>query len=162
LSVWVQPAEPANLDFLCNCVLIAQGHDLDTIELNYRNLHYREPMLLARNTRRRFADVSQRSGKVFHQAWVASGMAIGDLDNDGRLDVVVTTNDGPVHILHNETPSRNHWIRRRSLGSDLNVRGLALNDTFSSVLVRLSLPVGCSFVIKYTGYGLKRRLASCR
>jgi len=83
-------------------------------------------MLLARNTRRRFADVSQRSGKVFHQAWVASGMAIGDLDDDGRLDAVVTTNDGPVHILHNETPSRNHWIRRRSLGSDANVRGLAL------------------------------------
>jgi len=31
-------------------LLIAQGHDLDTIELNYPNLHYREPMLLARNT----------------------------------------------------------------------------------------------------------------
>jgi hypothetical protein len=101
-------------------LLIAQGHDLDTIELNYPNLHYREPMLLARNTGGGFADVSQQSGKVFHQAWVARGMAIGDLDNDGRLDAVVTTNDGPVHILHNETPSRNHWISLKLIGHKSN------------------------------------------
>ncbi len=77
-------------------LLIAQGHDLDTIELNYPTLHYREPMLLARNTGHGFIDVSQQSGGIFHQPWVARGMAIGDLDNDGRLDAVVTTNDGPV------------------------------------------------------------------
>jgi len=36
---------------------------------------------------------------------LAGAWAIGDLDNDGRLDSVVTTNDGPLHILHNETVS---------------------------------------------------------
>src|SRR5229473_2364947 len=90
-------------------LLIAQGHDLDTIELDHPNLHYREPMLLAHNTGHGFVDVSAQSGSVFRQAWVSRGMAIGDLDNDGRLDAVVTTNDGPVHILHNETATRNHW-----------------------------------------------------
>src|SRR5207302_7519125 len=77
-------------------LLIAQGHDLDTIELNYPNLHYREPMLLARNTGRGFVDVSAESGSVFQQKWVGRGLVIGDLDNDGRLDAVVTTNDGPA------------------------------------------------------------------
>lgn len=101
-------------------LLIAQGHDLDTIELDHPNLHYREPMLLARNTGHGFVDVSGQSGSVFSQAWVSRGMAIGDLDNDGRLDAVVTTNDGPVHILHNETATRNHWILLKLVGHKSN------------------------------------------
>jgi len=101
-------------------LLIAQGHDLDTIELTYPNLHYREPMLLAHNAGRGFVDVSTQSGSVFRQAWVGRGMAIGDLDNDGRLDAVVTTNDDSVHILHNETPTRNHWILLKLVGHRSN------------------------------------------
>jgi enediyne biosynthesis protein E4 len=101
-------------------LLIAQGHDLDTIELNYPNLHYREPMLLARNTGHGFVDVSSQSGDVFKYPWVARGMALGDLDNDGRLDAVVTTNDGPAHILHNETLTQNHWLLLKLVGHKSN------------------------------------------
>jgi hypothetical protein len=101
-------------------LLIAQGHDLDTIELNYPNLRYREPMLLARNTGHGFIDVSAQSGNVFHQAWVARGLAVGDIDNDGRLDAVVTTNDGSVHVLHNETATQNHWILLQLVGHKSN------------------------------------------
>jgi hypothetical protein len=101
-------------------LLIAQGHDLDTIELNFPHLRYREPMLLARNTGRGFVDVSAQSGSVFRQPWVARGLAIGDLDNDGRLDAVVTTNDGPVHVLHNQTQTQNHWLLLKLVGHDSN------------------------------------------
>jgi enediyne biosynthesis protein E4 len=101
-------------------LLIAQGHDLDTIELNYPNLHYREPMLLARNTGHGFLDVSAESGSVFRLPWVARGMAVGDLDNDGRLDAVVTTNDGPAHILRNEGSTQNHWILLKLVGHTSN------------------------------------------
>lgn len=101
-------------------LLIAQGHDLDTIELNYPNLHYREPMLLARNTGEGFLDVSADSGSVFHEPWLGRGMAIGDMDNDGRVDAVVTTNDGPIHILHNETPTTNHWLTLKLVGHKSN------------------------------------------
>src|SRR5262249_50793915 len=89
-------------------LLIAQGHDLDTIELTFPNLRYREPMLLARNTGKGFTDVSSGSGDVFKQPWVARGLAIGDIDNDGRIDAVVTTNDGPAYILYNQTSTDNH------------------------------------------------------
>lgn len=101
-------------------LLIAQGHDLDTVELSYPNLHYREPMLLLRNTGKEFVDVSAASGAIFSQPWLSRGMAIGDIDNDGRLDAVVTTNDGPVHVLHNETASQNHWLLLRLVGHKSN------------------------------------------
>ena len=101
-------------------LLIAQGHDLDTIELTSPNLRYREPMLLARNTGHGFTDVSAQSGSVFSQPWVARGLAVGDIDNDGRVDAVVTTNDGPVHILHNESSTKNHWILLKLIGHKSN------------------------------------------
>ena len=101
-------------------LLVAQGHDLDTVELNYPNLHYRETMLLARNTGRGFVDVSAESGDVFREAFVGRGLAIGDIDNDGRLDAVVTSNDGPIHILHNETPTQNHWLILKLVGCKSN------------------------------------------
>ena len=101
-------------------LLVAQGHDLDTVELSYPNLHYREPMLLLRNTGKDFVDVSAASGAVFSQPWLGRGMAIGDIDNDGRLDAVVSTNDGPAHILHNETPTQNHWLTLKLVGHKSN------------------------------------------
>jgi len=101
-------------------LLIAQGHDLDTIELNYPNLRYREPMLLARNTGHSFEDVSAEAGSVFREAWVGRGLAIGDIDNDGRLDAVVTTNDGPLYVLHNGTSTPNHWLILKLVGHRSN------------------------------------------
>ena len=77
-------------------LMFAQGHDLDTIEKTNPHLHYREPMLLARNTGKGFVDVSAESGAVFQEAWVARGLAIGDIDNDGRVDAIVTTHVGPA------------------------------------------------------------------
>jgi hypothetical protein len=76
-------------------LLVAQGHDLDTVELNYPDVHYKEPMLLARNMG-------------------------GDFDNDGRLDAVVTTNGGPAHLLHNETRTANHWLSLLLVGHKSN------------------------------------------
>jgi hypothetical protein len=101
-------------------LLITQGHDLDTIELTFPNLRYREPMLLARNTGRGFVDVSADAGNVFREAWVGRGMATGDIDNDGRVDAVVTTNDGPLYVLRNETSTSNHWLTLKLVGHKSN------------------------------------------
>jgi hypothetical protein len=101
-------------------LLIAQGHDLDTVEKTNPQLHYREPMLLARNTGHGFVDVSAESGSAFHQAWVGRGLATGDIDNDGRIDAVVSTNDGPAHVVHNETKTANHWLILKLVGHTSN------------------------------------------
>ncbi len=102
-------------------LLVAQGHDLDTVELNYPELHYREPMLLARNMGDgTFRDVSKQSGGVFMERWVSRGMAVGDFDNDGKLDAIVTTNGGAAHLLHNETSTTNHWLTLLLVGHKSN------------------------------------------
>ena len=101
-------------------LFIVQGHDLDTIELEAPQFRYREPMLLARNTGGKFADVSAASGEIFQQALVARGLAIGDINNDGRTDAVVTTNDGPAYVLYNETATNNHWLTLKLVGHRSN------------------------------------------
>jgi enediyne biosynthesis protein E4 len=102
-------------------LLVAQGHDLDTIELTSPNLHYRESLLLAHNNQgKSFTDVSKASGDIFQQSFVARGLAIGDINNDGRLDAVVTTNDGPVLVLQNRTETSNHWLLLKLIGHQSN------------------------------------------
>jgi len=101
-------------------LLIAQGHDLDNIQLTFPNLRYREPLLLLKNTGSKFIDVSKDAGSVFQREWVGRGLAIGDLDNDGRLDAVVTTNDGPAYVLHNDTETQNHWLTLQLIGHKSN------------------------------------------
>ena len=101
-------------------LLITQGHDLDTIQLNFPDLRYREPMLLAKNTGQKFEDVSAQAGEIFQKAWVGRGMALGDIDNDGRLDAVVTGNDGGLYVLHNATQTQNHWLTLMLVGHKSN------------------------------------------
>lgn len=101
-------------------LLITQGHDLDTIQLTFPDLRYKEPMVLARNTGNGFVDVSPQAGEIFQKAWVGRGLAIGDIDNDGLVDAVVTTNDGTLHILHNATENHNHWLTLNLVGHKSN------------------------------------------
>ena len=101
-------------------LLVTQGHDLDTVELTFPDLRYKEHMLLARNTGKDFVDISAQAGDSFQKAWVGRGLATGDIDNDGRLDAVVTTNDGGLHILHNSLQTENHWLTLQLVGHQSN------------------------------------------
>jgi enediyne biosynthesis protein E4 len=101
-------------------LLVSQGHVNDTVDLVNPNLHYREPMLLARNTGKGFVDVSAISGEIFHQAWAGRGLAVGDINNDGRMDAVVSTSEGPAHVILNETATPNHWLILKLTGHKSN------------------------------------------
>jgi hypothetical protein len=106
-------------------LFMVQSHVMDTIQLEQPHLRYREsPLLLWNDKGKKFLDVSAQSGEVFQQKWAARGMAIGDIDNDGRIDVVVTENDGPAWVLRNETSTRNHWITFKLVGVKSNRDGI--------------------------------------
>jgi len=67
-----------------------------------------------------FVDVSAGSGDVFKQRWVGRGLAVGDFDNDGRIDAAVTTNGGPAYLLGNQTSTANHWLSLFLVGHKSN------------------------------------------
>ena len=67
-----------------------------------------------------FIDDSGNAGPVFAQLGVSRGAAFGDIDNDGSVDILVTTNNGPARILHNNLPHRN-WLSVQIDGPGLGV-----------------------------------------
>jgi hypothetical protein len=129
-------------------LLIAQGHDEDNIELNSPQIRYKEPMVLMRNTGHGFVDVSAVSGAVFQAPWVGRGLAVGDLDNDGREDAVVTLNDGAAHILHNETVTGNHWLTFALVGhrSNRDAIGAEIKVTSSKGIQMVTVSTAGSYL----------------
>jgi hypothetical protein len=105
-------------------LFFVQGHVLDTIELTSPHLRYLLPPLLARNEGGRFRDVSAGAGDVFRTARAARGLAIGDIDDDGDLDVVVSTLDDRGRVLRNEGGNGGHWIGLRLVGRRSNRDGI--------------------------------------
>ena len=77
----------------------------------------------------RFADVSESAGPGFRVPQAHRGMAYGDLNNDGRMDVVVTVKDGRPEILLNHSPAKNHWLLIRLVGTRSNRDGLGARVT---------------------------------
>ncbi len=104
-------------------LFVAQSHVMDNIEYFQGNVRYLESLLLLRNVRGRFEDVSALSGDPFRTLQAARGAAFGDLDNDGQMDIVVSCLDGKPMVLRNQG-SPNHWLTINTVGSVSNRDGI--------------------------------------
>jgi hypothetical protein len=91
-------------------LLLSNGHPDDMIEAQVSRVKYREPLLMFENTGRAFKNVSAQSGAVFSRDFPARGMAVGDADNDGDLDVLISNNGEPPLLLRNKGGNLNNWL----------------------------------------------------
>ena len=101
----------------------ACGHVMDA-EASLRATVPQTNILFANLGKLRFADVTAAAGAPLGRRGVHRGAAFGDLDNDGRVDVVLTELDGPLRILHNVSPAANHWLLIRTIGTKSNRDGM--------------------------------------
>jgi len=91
-------------------LLLVNGHPDDFVEMHNARVKYKEPLVLFVNTGRDFKNVSQNSGAVFTRDFSGRGMATGDFDNDGDLDVLVSNNGEAPLLLRNDGGNRNNWL----------------------------------------------------
>lgn len=106
-------------------LVVARGNVMDNIEEISRHFHYAEPNSVFRNLGDgQFTDVSATAGADFLRAAPYRGLAYGDLDNDGRIDLVVTVLGGPVRVFRNVTETHNHWILLKLVGTKSNRMGI--------------------------------------
>jgi hypothetical protein len=88
--------------------------------------------MLFHNTGKGFQNVSSQSGPVFAKPLSARGMAIGDFDNDGGIDVLVANNDGPPILLRNAVGRQNHWLGINLVGKKSNPGAVGARITYQS------------------------------
>jgi enediyne biosynthesis protein E4 len=104
-------------------LFVARSNVLDNIA-QFANRKYEEPNSVFRNLGNgKFEDVSASAGPDFQVAAAHRGVAFGDLDNDGRIDAVVTVLNGPLQYFHNISKNTNHWILLKLVGKKSNRMG---------------------------------------
>jgi hypothetical protein len=105
-----------NLDLILSC-----GHPDDMVEEDIAGVTYEEPLLLFHGDGKTFENTSAQAGPAFRKLWPARGLAIGDFDNDGGLDVLVNNLGNAPLLLRNNVGRQNNWLGLRLIGRTCNI-----------------------------------------
>jgi len=142
---------------------VANGHIDETVRNIRGNVGYAQPPQLFLNSGRgNFRDVAAEVAGGFDQPKVGRGLAYGDFDRDGDLDLLLTTNNGPAYLYRNDQLSGNHSIRFHLVGTKSNRDAIgALVRVFAGGLTQSRMVKGGSSYLSQSElpvtFGLEKR-----
>jgi enediyne biosynthesis protein E4 len=105
-------------------LLVVNGHIDDVMQRGNETPYAQQPHLFLNEGNGRLRDVADEIGGGFANPKIARGAAYGDIDNDGDLDVLITTNQGPAVLYRNDQLSANRSLRLRLSGTKSNRSGI--------------------------------------
>jgi hypothetical protein len=124
-------------------LLLSNGNPDDLINALHGEVSYEEPLILFHRNGKAWEDVSAKSGPVFKTPMSARGLALGDFDNDGAVDVLISVNGGAPVLLHNLAGKQNHWLGIQLVGTKSNVDAIGAEIKYKAGdLVRTQTKVG--------------------
>ena len=113
-------------------LIIANGHPDDLIEKIYDNVTYREPLMLFHNGGSGLKNVSAEGGPIFKRPMSARGLALGDFNNDGAVDVLISCNNEAPVLLQNNAGRQNHWLGLKLIGKKANIDAVGAVVTYQA------------------------------
>ncbi len=111
-------------------IFAGNGHVADDINAVQPSVtHAQLPHVFRNLGDRRFEAVTSRLGPALQRPIVARGAVNGDFDNDGDLDVIVSTNNGPARLYRNDGGNRSRFLRVKTIGTRSNRDGIGAKVT---------------------------------
>lgn len=105
-------------------LFVANGHVDDRTWLTVSEPYKMRPQFFRNGGKSRMIDVSMQSGDYFERAWIGRGVASGDLNRDGKPDLVVSHQLGPSVLLLNESETTNNSLTLQLIGTKSNRNGI--------------------------------------
>ena len=113
-------------------LFLANGNPDDLINSLHGEVTFEEPLMLFHRTGKGFQDVSAASGPVFLRRLCSRGLAIGDIDNDGAVDVLISVNNAAPILLRNTAAAGNHWLGIQLVGKKCNPDAVGARVTYQA------------------------------
>jgi hypothetical protein len=119
-------------------LIVASGHVQDNINAIDKSTTYRQKPQLFHNLKgKSFEETTAQAGEGMQKEIVGRGLAVGDFDNDGRMDALIVDSEGEPILLHNQVPNAGHWLLCKLIGTKSNRDGLGAQLTAEAGGIKL-------------------------